>query len=92
MWRDAFLLDIDYFREELETLKARLDLTVVHVLANPPAGWTGEQGFINAKMFRRHLPPPRLATRRYGHSGEVLFPLDWNACRNLGGHDANGLF
>ena len=46
------------FREELEALKARLDLTVVHVLANPPAGWTGEQGFINAEMFKRHLPPP----------------------------------
>jgi predicted ferric reductase len=46
------------FREELETLKARLDLTVVHVLANPPAGWTGEQGFINSEMFKRHLPPP----------------------------------
>ncbi len=46
------------FREELEELKARLDLTVVHVLATPPAGWTGEQGFINAEMFKRHLPPP----------------------------------
>jgi predicted ferric reductase len=46
------------FCEELEVLKARLDLTVIHVLANPPAGWTGEQGFINAEMFKRHLPPP----------------------------------
>ncbi len=46
------------FREELETMKARLNLTVVHVLANPPAGWTGEQGFITAEMFKRHLPPP----------------------------------
>jgi predicted ferric reductase len=46
------------FFEELEVLKARLDLTVVHVLANPPAGWTGEQGFINGEMFKRHLPPP----------------------------------
>lgn len=46
------------FCEELEVLKARLDLTVVHVLANPPAGWTGEQGFIDAEIFERHLPPP----------------------------------
>jgi predicted ferric reductase len=46
------------FCEELEVLKARLDLTVVHVLANPPAGWTGEQGFIDAETFKRHLPPP----------------------------------
>jgi predicted ferric reductase len=46
------------FREELEALKARLNLTVVHVLANPSAGWTGEQGFITAEVFEHHLPPP----------------------------------
>jgi len=46
------------FREELEALKARLNLTVVYVLSKPPAGWAGEQGFINAEMFKRHLPPP----------------------------------
>ena len=46
------------FREELEALKARLNLTIVHVLANPPVGWTGKQGFITAEMFKRHLPPP----------------------------------
>ena len=46
------------FREELEALKARLNLTIVHVLANSPAGWTGEKGFITAEMFKRHLPPP----------------------------------
>jgi predicted ferric reductase len=46
------------FREELEVLKGRLNLIVVHVLANPPEGWTGERGFINAKVFKRHLPPP----------------------------------
>ena len=49
------------FREELEELKERLDLTVIHVLANPPAGWTGEQGFISADMFKRHLPAPYAA-------------------------------
>ena len=46
------------FREDLEALKAQLDLTVVHVLTNPPDGWTGEQGFITADVFKRHLPPP----------------------------------
>jgi len=46
------------FREELEALQARLALTVVHVLADPPAGWSGERGRIDADVFRRHLPPP----------------------------------
>jgi predicted ferric reductase len=46
------------FREELEAAKVRLNLTVVHVLSDPPPGWTGEQGRITAEVFRRHLPPP----------------------------------
>jgi predicted ferric reductase len=46
------------FREQLEALKARLNLTVVHVLADPPPGWSGERGFITAELFKRHLPPP----------------------------------
>ena len=44
------------FREDLESLKARLNLTVVYVLQNPPMGWTGEQGYITAEMFKRRLP------------------------------------
>jgi predicted ferric reductase len=46
------------FREQMEALQVRLNLKVVHVLANPPVGWTGERGFISAEMFKRHLPPP----------------------------------
>jgi predicted ferric reductase len=46
------------FREELEALQARLKLTIVHVLSDPPVGWTGERGYVDAEMFRRHLPPP----------------------------------
>jgi predicted ferric reductase len=46
------------FREELEALEARLDLKVVHVLADAPESWKGEKGFINAEMMMRHLSPP----------------------------------
>jgi predicted ferric reductase len=49
------------FREDLEALKARVDLTVVHVLQNPNEGWTGERGFMDAAVFRRHLPPDHAA-------------------------------
>jgi ferredoxin-NADP reductase len=48
------------FREELEELKARLVLTVIHVLANPPADWIGERGF-TAEVLTRHLPRPYTA-------------------------------
>jgi ferredoxin-NADP reductase len=46
------------FREELEALTGRLELKVVHVLLNPHDGWTGERGFIDAEILRRHLPLP----------------------------------
>jgi predicted ferric reductase len=45
------------FREELEALKGRLDLTVVHVIEQPPDGWTGETGYVTAEILERHLPP-----------------------------------
>jgi predicted ferric reductase len=46
------------FREELDALKQRLNLEVVHVLEKPKDGWKGERGYINAAVLSRHLPPP----------------------------------
>jgi predicted ferric reductase len=46
------------FREALESLKPRLSLTIVHVLEDPPDGWTGEKGLIISEVFQRHVPPP----------------------------------
>lgn len=40
------------FREQLEALESRLNLTVVHVLADPPPGWTGSSGFIDAVLLQ----------------------------------------
>lgn len=48
------------FREELEDLARTLDLTVVHVLIEPPADWHGERGFISREVLSRHLPPAAL--------------------------------
>jgi len=47
------------FREELDQLASRLDLRVVHVLLEPPPGWTGERGFVTEDVLMRHLPPER---------------------------------
>ena len=43
------------FREELETLKEHLDLQLVHVLKQPPAGWKGESGVITPQLLRNML-------------------------------------
>jgi predicted ferric reductase len=44
------------FREELERLETRMNLTVVHVLQRPPANWAGESGYVTAELLSRHLP------------------------------------
>lgn len=44
------------FREEIDRLTGRLNLRTVHVIEQPPPGWTGETGYVTAGMLRRHLP------------------------------------
>jgi predicted ferric reductase len=44
------------FREELERLESRMNLTVVHVLQRPPANWPGESGYVTAELLSRLLP------------------------------------
>jgi predicted ferric reductase len=44
------------FRDELEHLEGRPNITVVHVLERPPADWTGESGYVSAELLSRHLP------------------------------------
>lgn len=46
--------DVPY-REELDALAERLDLTVVHVLEDPPPDWDGEAGFIDDDVLARHV-------------------------------------
>ena len=44
------------FREELESLKERLNLHLTHVLAEPPPDWKGESGLITTKLLKKILP------------------------------------
>jgi predicted ferric reductase len=44
------------FRSEIDGLTEELPLTVVYVVSDPPAAWTGERGFITVDLLRRNLP------------------------------------
>jgi predicted ferric reductase len=44
------------YRDELEQLKDRLNLTVVHILERPPEDWPGEAGYVTVDVLTRHLP------------------------------------
>ena len=49
-------LDALTFLDHFEVMRLRLDLEVVPVLSNPPAGWPGERGRIRSDLIDRHLP------------------------------------
>lgn len=52
--RDA---DSVAFRGDLDELRQRLDLRIVHVLENAPAdGYAAETGYVTGELLRRHLP------------------------------------
>jgi predicted ferric reductase len=48
------------YREELDQLTERLNLTIVHVLEKPPQDWRGESGFVTADLLARHLPREKI--------------------------------
>jgi predicted ferric reductase len=52
------------FREELDELKEKLDLNIVHVLREPPENWSGETGYVDKELLKRYIPKRR-ATRQY---------------------------
>jgi predicted ferric reductase len=54
------------FDEELAELDRRMDnLSVVRVLSKPGEGWTGESGYVNEDILRRHLPEKLLTRFQY---------------------------
>jgi ferredoxin-NADP reductase len=54
-------LDDVIFHDELSALDQRLNLTLTHVLEEPPEGWEGETGLLDRELLERHLPEDREA-------------------------------
>ncbi|WP_416674722.1 ferredoxin reductase family protein [Egbenema bharatensis] len=52
------------FREELEEIKDKLDLKVVHVLREPDDDWDGEEGYVDRDLLERYVPIHR-GSRQY---------------------------
>ncbi|MEW6594639.1 MAG: ferric reductase-like transmembrane domain-containing protein [Thermodesulfobacteriota bacterium] len=72
------------FREELDTLAERLNLKVIHVLQEAPAGWTGEQGRVTAELLTRHLPENRMQMEYFLCGPEAMQKAMKAALDNLG--------
>lgn len=52
------------FREDLDDLKANVNLEIVHVLRDPPDDWSGETGYVDKALLARTIPKRR-GTRQY---------------------------
>jgi predicted ferric reductase len=52
------------FREELEDLKDKIDLKVVHVLRKADDDWEGETGYVDRDLLERYVPLHR-GSRQY---------------------------
>jgi predicted ferric reductase len=72
------------FREELESLQQALSLKLVHVLGDPPEGWTGERGFITAEVLNRHLPGQRDRLHYFVCGPEPMIRLSERSLDSLG--------
>jgi len=75
--------DAVIYREEIETLKSRLNLTVIYILDKPPEGWNGEAGHLDAPMLDRHLPKRVRGTLHYFLCG----PAPMTAAAEKGLHE-----
>lgn len=77
-WEDVI------FREELEQLRERLDLELVHVLAEPPPEWRGERGYIDETLLARRLPPERRLSEYFLCGPRPMTDAAQRALRALG--------
>ena len=72
------------FFEELEELRGRLHLTVVHVLEEPPEGWEGETGLLDPELLERHLPESPLEFEYFICGPEPMMNIAESVLRDLG--------
>lgn len=72
------------FREEIDSLRGELDLTVVQVLEEPPAHWAGEHGRITKDLLDRHLPVDRAGWHMFVCGPEAMRDAVERDLRDLG--------
>ncbi len=72
------------YSEELSELEDYLNLEVIHVLENPPAGWNGQKGLISREMILNELPENCDNTEFYVCGPEPLMDLAETVLRRQG--------
>lgn len=53
------------FKDEIDDLTEKLDLTLIHILQDPPEGWGGETGMLTKDILEAAIPRDSRATLHY---------------------------
>lgn len=72
------------FREELQSLSARLPLRVVHILGEPDPDWNGERGLLTPEIIARHLPANTLGWHGFICGPTPMIRIAEDSLRQLG--------
>lgn len=72
------------FRDELEALEESIELEVIHVPEEPPEGWTGPSGFVDADLLEGRLPEGFDRFQYYICGPEPMMNKVEQALRSLG--------
>ncbi|MBN1265674.1 MAG: ferric reductase-like transmembrane domain-containing protein [Anaerolineales bacterium] len=71
------------FREEISSLEKKLNLTMVHVLENPPENWKEEIGYITPEILDKYLPVDRGTLQYFICGPEPMMDAVENALQQL---------
>jgi predicted ferric reductase len=72
------------YRDEIERLKEKLDLTVTYVLDEPPEDWEGEEGMVTKELLEKHLPEERIRREYFLCGPPPMLEAVEEALRDLG--------
>jgi predicted ferric reductase len=72
------------FREELEEMTRRIDLTLVHVLQDAPDGWEGEVGYVTRELLEKYLPAERTSYQYFACGPKPLMDVTELSLRGFG--------
>jgi len=74
------------YKDELDELDKLPNIEVIHSVAEPPAGYSGESGFLDKEFFEKHIPSNKNHFIYYICGPEVVMDITETSLRELGVH------
>jgi predicted ferric reductase len=72
------------FREQIDEMKAKLNLQVIYILEKPHEGWEGPTGYLTTQLFAQTLPQNRHDLEYFVCGPEIMMQVVESALTELG--------